>query len=374
MLVGVSTSSYQNEEDCLSSDWYYWEKMGKLPKKGKSTMSYKNFEKDIELLKQIRVNAYRFSIEFSRIMPSINKIDREALEHYKLLIKSLINSKIEPVVTLWHYTLPFWLSKNIGLESEKSFSYFMDYVKTLVYNEVLEGVKYVLTMNEPSLFSLMAYLFGIYPPMKKSIISYIRVSRNLIKLHNVIYSFLKEQGFTVSYAQNIEYYANFIFDYPLSLLLSYILNYRFLDEMKKDFIGVNYYGKIIPLEIIGGRGVNGGRLLSPKEDPDKLKYILSNLHHRYNLPIMITENGIATDDEDRRINYIKKHTDIVKNFAKRYNIMGYFYWTLEDNYEWKNGYKRRYGLFTIKRKPKASVNFFKKVVEELKSAEPGIKI
>ncbi|MCW1297480.1 MAG: family 1 glycosylhydrolase [Candidatus Rehaiarchaeum fermentans] len=368
MYIGVSTSAYQNEEGCFNSDWYHWEKLGKVPKKGDANKSYKEFKKDIDLLKELGVNAYRFSIEFSRIMPKKNKVDNEAINHYKELIRLLKENNIEPFVTLWHYTLPYWIEEENGLESNKIFSYFMDYVKTLIYNEVLEGVKYIITLNEPSVVTLFGYLFGIYPPKKKNLFSYLKSVRNIIKLHNILYSFLSEQGFKVSYAQNFSYYTSkLIIDYPLSLLLSYITEYNYLDEMKKDFVSINYYGKIEPLEIIGRKGINESRFLSPKVAPEGLEVVLRDLHYRYNLPIVITENGISTKDENKRIKYIKDHIDIVKKFSIKYRVSGYFYWTLEDNYEWTKGYTKTFGLFDRKRRPKKeSVNFFKEEIKELK--------
>ncbi|MCW1311336.1 MAG: family 1 glycosylhydrolase, partial [Candidatus Rehaiarchaeum fermentans] len=284
-------------------------------------------------------------------------------------IRLLKENNIESFVTLWHYTLPYWIEEENGLESNKIFSYFMDYVKTLIYNEVLEGVKYIITLNEPSIVTLFGYLFGIYPPKKKNLFSYLKSVRNIIKLHNILYSFLSEQGFKVSYAQNFTYYTSkLIIDYPLSLLLSYITEYNYLDEMKKDFVSINYYGKIEPLEIIGRKGINESRFLSPKVAPEALELVLRDLHYRYNLPIVITENGISTKDENKRIKYIKDHIDIVKKFSNnKYRVSGYFYWTLEDNYEWTKGYTKTFGLFDRKRRPKKeSVNFFKEEIKELK--------
>jgi beta-glucosidase len=368
MLIGVSTSAYQNEGYNIYSDWWLYEKLGKYPPSGSACDSYRRFYDDIQLLQQLGVNAYRFSIEFARIMPEKNKINKQAIEHYKTLVSILKREEIEPIVTLWHYTLPIWLAKEGGLESKKVYAYFMDYVKTLVYNEVLEGVKYILTINEPSVYATLGYLLGIYPPRKHGISNYLRASNTLINLHNIMYEFLKEQGYSVSFAHSMTNYKSAVLiDYPIVWLLEWFNDYRFLDFMKKDYIAINYYGSVYPAEVLGPRGVNENVVLPVHEDPKGLESVIKRAYNRYHLPIIITENGISTNNEKRRAKFIKNHVEVVKNLAEDYKIFGYFYWTLMDNYEWIYGYKKHFGLFTRDRKPKASVEAFKKAAELLKS-------
>ena len=131
---GVATSSYQIEGGNNNADWALWEEKKGLDKAGNACGSYEKYIEDIELLKKINVNSYRFSLEWSRIEPNEGDWNIEAIEHYKDMIKRLKIENIEPFVTLFHFTLPQWVSREKGFENKKIIEYFKSYVGFVVEN------------------------------------------------------------------------------------------------------------------------------------------------------------------------------------------------------------------------------------------------
>lgn len=111
MLIGTATSAHQVEGNNVNSDWWFFEKSGKIKyRSGLSCDQYHLYGEDIKIMKKLGLNAYRFSIEFARIYPKEGKVNKSAIEHYLRLIHELKANGIEPIVTLWHFTLPKWLS------------------------------------------------------------------------------------------------------------------------------------------------------------------------------------------------------------------------------------------------------------------------
>ena len=117
-------------------------------------------------MKNIGVNAYRFSVEWSKIMPTINKIDQDAIDHYREVCIALIDSGLVPVVTLHHFTHPLWFEDLGGFEKEENIKYFLEFSE-LIFNELSDIVKYWCTINEPAVYVSQGYFNGVFPPGKK---------------------------------------------------------------------------------------------------------------------------------------------------------------------------------------------------------------
>lgn len=342
MLIGTATSAHQIEGNNVNSDWWHFETNKELKhRSGIACDSYRKYKDDIAMMKKLRLNSYKFSIEFSRIMPGKGFVNYDALKHYKNVISELNRNGIEPIPTLWHYTLPMWFYNKGGFEHRKNNKYVIDYVKLLLSEGI--DARYILTLNEPMVYAVKAYLTGKYPPFKRSFRTMIRVADNLIHLHNDLYDLLKKNGYEVSMAKNLIYFGKIGKLYLPFGLSEYLYNRRFIKYSKMDFLGMNYYHNIDILKIF--------RRSQKKTDmgwtiyPEGMRKLIRYYHKTYHKPVMITENGIATKNEELRGRFITEHMDALLGLEKEgIPILGYQYWSLLDNFEWDYGYTKKFGI------------------------------
>ncbi|WP_175059609.1 glycoside hydrolase family 1 protein [Thermococcus sp. 2319x1] len=378
-LWGTSTAAYQIEGDNKWSDWWYWAEKGKLPKAGKACNHWELYREDIELMSKLGYNAYRFSIEWGRIFPEENKVNEDALLRYREIIELLLKKGIEPMVTLHHFTLPTWLALKGGLLRDENLKYWEKYVDTIA--DILKGVKLVSTTNEPMELVIEGYLTGNWPPFIRDPKKAFQVEKNLINAHSIAYEMLSGKykvgivksmpsikfpdGGMAEEVENIQtfYFLDAIFEGTLKTPFGGL---RVL-ESDLDYIGINYY----TLHIV-----------SPDEDPvvslyeyefggygrtqmgwkiyPKGIYEAIVKASKYERPMYITENGIATEDENERIGFIRAHISWVKRAIEEgFDVRGYFYWSFIDNYEWDKGFEPKFGLvsydpLTWRRIPKKS--------------------
>jgi len=379
---GASTSSYQVEGNNIYSDWWHWEKKKGLIFSGDACRHYELYQQDFDLAKLLNHNAHRFSIEWARVEPQEGKFNEKAIQHYKKeVVLALKERNLEPIVTLNHFTLPYWLAQSGGWLNKKSINYFLRYVEKIVYH-LNRDVKFWITINEPMVYIYQAYLKGVWPPEKKSILKALMVYRRLvyahIKAYHLIHRIYKEEKKDfpcVSIAQHLRGFFclnnNLYYYYKLiQNIKDYLFNFMFLDKLVKnkslDFIGINYYtSEFLP--------TNHPQLKKiPKSNlgwfvyPEGLYTLLLKLK-RYNLDIFILENGISTDDDNQRISFIRDHLKQI-NLAMQsgINILGYLYWSLIDNFEWDKGFMARFGLIEIdysnfKRNIRESARMFSRI-------------
>lgn len=363
---GCATSAHQIEGG-LVNDWTEWEKSsGRLADlndkqqdpfdfiSGQAANSYLENNADIACLKELNANAYRFSVDWSRIEPSEGKFDEEALEYYLIFLKKLRAHGIEPLVTLWHWTLPLWLKDRGGWESQKTVNCFRRFVeKTVSY--LNPEVNFWATLNEPMVYASQSYLSGEWPPQKKNPLAFWRVINNLAAAHRVAYMVIKkiDQNNKVGIAKHNIYFEaanNKIINRGLKFLADWWWNFRFLNKIKnhQDFIGLNYY-----FHSLINHGFKQPFQYEKKSDlewglhPEGIYYLLKDLK-RYGLPIYITENGLADRGDQHRSWYIE---EILKNvhraISEGVEVKGYFHWSLIDNFEWAAGFHPRFGLYEV---------------------------
>ncbi len=391
---GVATAAYQVEGGFKNCNWSWWEKQ-KLPN-GKPTIANNDtcgladndwnlFALDIKLMKRLGVNAYRFSVAWSKIMPDSNKIDTNALKHYQILCDSLVSNGIQPMVTLFHYTYPLWMMKIGGFQKEQNIKYFVKFSK-IVYQALHKYVKYWFTINEPVVYAYSSYFSGEYPPGKTDPKLTAIVLDNLIKAHVQVYKTLKKLGgdsIHIGIVKNITFMDPYnkwnLLDQIIAYLANYNFNLAFINTFKNgkfhffmpsmvnfkdyipqapkslDFIGLNYYSHyafrfsldlnkaLSPLPYPNEQMTDMDYTIYPEGIYRAIK-LLSSL----NKPIIITENGIADSLDNRRARFIKQSLYAVsKAITDGFNVKGYFYWSLLDNFEWNLGYSRRFGLYKV---------------------------
>jgi beta-glucosidase len=401
-LWGVATSAFQLEGS-PHADWASWDSI--LSTNPVITNHYHLYRSDLNLLKELGVNAYRFSIEWSRIQPRENLWDDEAIAHYQEIIDILNANNIEPVVTLHHFTHPLWFIKKYPWHEYTSIKLFLNYTEKIISS--LQGVRYWITFNEPYVLLLGGYLEGCMPPGIKDSSLALQALRNILVCHAQAYDHIHSNisDAKVSVSHNMAALAPWRRWNPMDRLLSriakYFYNHSLIDAFltgrlyikfpfrkaievsapikdKLDFFGVNYYTRVHmrfnPLKKMGvelrHRDIDGygltdmGWEIHPRGLEKVLRYA-----SKLNVPLIITENGIATHNDDQKIKFMKRHIDTIEKCIKMgLKVKGYFYWSLIDNYEWLQGLDARFGLYrvdfeTLKRKPTNAALYYSYLIK-----------
>lgn len=375
MLFGVSTSSYQIEEDCDRSNWFRYH-----PEHKGGIRHRQHFEEDFELLKDLNVNSYRFSIEWSKISPDRGVLDGTGLDFYEKLVDRCLGDGILPIVCLWHFTIPAWFQDIGGFLIKENNRYFVEYVD-FVFQKLGDRVTHWVVMNEPNIYAMCSYLLGVWNPYETSIGGFFTVNRHLLECYRVCYQRHKSSTNNIGLILNLIDFDRSVFVfYPFIYVYNYFLYNTQRDVL--DFIGVNYYfrysftwkdlwyvfrGDHFFDRYIGSESHSD--LGWPIDDGSGLANVLRYLHKRWSdLPIVITENGIADRGDAKRKAYLKTHLDVVMKHREDYNIVGYFMWTLFDNIEWEYGISPRFGLVEIDyenqyaRKKRESYSFYRSYI------------
>ncbi len=368
-LWGTATSSHQVEGDNKYNDWWAWENASKHHlKSGKATNQYKLYKKDIALMKDLHQNAHRFSIEWSRVEPKEGQWDFNAVRHYRHVLLELKKLNIQSMVTLHHFTNPFWFAAKGGWTKRKNIFYFERYVKFIV-EQLGDLADFWITINEPLVYAAQSYFAGVWPPCRRRRWQTYRVYHHLARAHLLAYEAIhhihqtkKWRKAKVGVAHNsvsiYSYRKNSILDYLFMRVANHIWNHSFYSWTmgKHDFIGLNYYFhyrlahfNFNPVKFFVDVRNEHREMSSVGWEvyPQGIFDILLNMKI-YNLPIYITENGIATDNESKRERYLVSYLkEVYHAILAGAPVRGYFYWSLLDNFEWEKGYRPRFGLVEV---------------------------
>jgi beta-glucosidase len=390
-LWGAATSSHQVEGGNSGNDWWEWERRGHAKEpSGAACDQWNRFREDFEIAKSLHHNAHRLSLEWSRIEPEEGRFDEDALHHYAEVLRALRSLGLEPVVTLYHFTLPLWLSRQGGWLCERSPMLFGRYARK-VSEMIGEGVHYWLTINEPEVYVYKGYLEGLWPPGEKSFQKLWVALGNLLRAHVEGYDAIKAgaRNFKrpipmVSLAKACAFFSAcqtnslkdrfsvWLRDLAFNRLVvdTLIRGHFFLPAMFKirlrkartlDFIGINYYSR----DFIHFKGLKGpeifGEVCPPGHHSEagsrndlsweiypKGLYCLVKDFSRHGLPIIITENGVCTGDDALRAVFIEDHLrELARAMKEGARVIGYLYWSLLDNFEWAEGFGPRFGLVEV---------------------------
>ncbi len=333
---------------------------------GRGVDHYNRYKKDFELLKQLNLNAFRFGVEWSRIEPKEGQWDQKEIQHYKDYIHELRKRGIEPVMNVWHWSMPTWFTAKGAFKHRRNLKYFYRFVQ-LVADELCGEVTYVLILNEPNVYSTYGYLAPEpvtnvhWPPEEKSVISFAKVFLNLVKAHKHSYYILKhaKPSLQVGMAQHL---ANIqakrphnLFDEEITQWMRYFWNWWFLrrTRMEQDFIGFNYYFSDyyrFKLPVKPEDPKTPASDMGWYMEPEGIYPLLLRVWAHYKKPIIITENGVADmHDEYRRWWLEETIVAIERATSEGVKVIGYFYWSLLDNFEWSYGFWPRFGLVKVDR-------------------------
>ena len=372
-LWGAATSAYQVEGNNTNSDWWAWEKSAGLKEvSGQACRHYELYTEDFDLARSLNHNAHRLSLEWSRIEPREGEFSSRELQHYTDVIISLKKRGMEPIVTLHHFSNPLWFAERYGWQNRKACAYFLRFVEQAV-NKLKDHVRYWVTINEPLVYVYHAYILGVWPPQAKSLLKAGRVEENLVSAHikayRLIHDIYRQNKISlplVSIAKNMPAFVACrpnMKDRLSAYLRDRFFNFNLLDKLMRcrslDFIGVNYYSRtLIEVERWNLRNLMSDTCRNnhhplPKNSlgwdiyPEGLYSVLLKLK-KYNLPVIILENGICTDDDNLRWDFIARHLENLHLAIERgVNVAGYIYWSLIDNYEWDKGFAPRFGLIEV---------------------------
>lgn len=380
-LWGASTAPHQIEGNNLNSD--FWANEGRIPgmeRSGDACDSYHRYREDMRLLADAGLNAYRFGIEWARIEPIPGMVSRAELAHYRRMIETAFELGLTPVVTLHHFTSPLWFAQEGGWLGERAVNRFRSYVETVA--PILEGVEWVVTMNEPNMLAIMVGMArafqnpqvaeewqsptvdneGPRPPLPAPDVA---IGERLVEAHQAARKVLHERtdakvGWTVA---NRAFVAR-----PGAENNKRDLEYVWEDlylagSRGDDFVGVqSYSSQWVDLDGIEPHPPHpDNTLVGTAYRPDALSIAVRHTAEVTDgLPILVTENGIAIGDDTRRIAYTGEALEhLGKTIADGVDVRGYLHWSLLDNYEWGH-WAPTFGLVavdreTFERRPKPSL-------------------
>jgi len=385
-LWGSATASHQVEGNNTNNNWYAWENDGNIINGEKSGSACEwwsgRWREDFDRAAETGQNAHRLSIEWSRIQPTPDKWDEDALDNYRLMLRGLQERGITPLVTLHHFTDPLWLSDIGGWENDLVVDFFKDYTLKVV-ESLHELVNIWCTINEPNIYVISGYLLGDFPPGKKKIRDAYKVIQNMIKAHASAYQIIRNfqpgakvglaynyRGFTPTnkYSPFDRLMANTISKafnqtFPMAIhtgMLKFLGTKKSYPEVKgtQDYLGLNYYTRdYIAFSPLSPKNFFMKNQLDPEVEQSGTGFIANepeifyqalNWANKFGIPIYVTENGIEDAEDALRPKYLIQHIHKMwQGVNFNWPIRGYFHWTLVDNFEWERGWTQRFGLWSL---------------------------
>jgi len=367
-LWGAACAAYQVEGGNIYSDW------ADFYPAGIACDHYHRYEEDFDWIVKLNQNAHRFSIEWARIEKKEGKFDQKEIEHYRKVLLALKERNIKTMVTLFHFTLPKWFAKKGAFTKKKNIYYFQRFANK-VFDEYKDLVDFWITENEPQVYLGQSYFARIWPPQKRNFFLGLKVLKNLILAHKLVYKDFhqKNNQVLVGIAKNNQFFEPYnkksTFDKVVVRIADWWQNQYFLKKIRNhlDFIGLNYYFHYrIKFPFIFK---NEDKIVSDvgwEIYPEGIYHLLKDLK-KYHLPIYITENGLADENDRLRKDFIRDHLYwIWKAIQDGVDVKGYFHWSLIDNFEWEKKFEPRFGLIeinyqTLERKPRDSAFYYAEI-------------
>lgn len=377
-IWGASTAAHQIEGNNTASDMWASEKtagpdspMQKEPS-GDACDSYHRYREDIRLAAEGGLKAYRFSIEWARIEPVEGRFSRAELLHYRDMIDACHEHGLEPLITLHHFTNPLWFTEKGGVsapEAPELFARYVDYV-----SEILHDVRWIITINEPNmlaLFGLMA--LAMKDPEKARAMALtggdgkpateqrpampnppLEMAAPIIAMHEAAKKVLREKvpGAQLGWSPAGQAFMPTPGNEEVWERIYHQWEGVYLEaSAEDDFIGVQSYTS----QTVDANGPvphpasPDNTLTGWAYRPDALAINIRRYWERYRKPMIVTENGIATDDDERRIAYTSEALrGLIAAVADGCDVRGYCHWSLLDNYEW-GSFRPTFGLIAVNR-------------------------
>jgi len=407
-LWGTATAAHQVEGNNTNNQWWKWEEDGHTD--GRSGLACDwwggRWREDFDRAAESGQNAHRFSVEWSRIQPTPDQWDEEAIEKYRAMLRGLRERNMTALVSLHHFSDPAWMFERGGWENPEVVPLFEKFVRKVV-DALKEYNTLWCTINEPNVYALSGYANGAFPPGVNEIKRAVQVEANMLRGHAAAYRAIHEiqpearVGYALHFRpmvpkhawspldmlmRNIRYEGiNMAFPSGIStgVLKSPVGNVS-IPEAKgtQDYLGINYYS----VDTISFNIANSKELFTHTSFPEDSDFsdtkFLANIPEGFydtlkwavrtypNLPIIVTENGTEDADDHMRPRYLAQHIHQMWR-AVNFNwpIKGYFHWSLVDNFEWERGWTQRFGLWgldteTQRRIKRPSADFYAEICKE----------
>ncbi|MGW3346393.1 glycoside hydrolase family 1 protein [Nonomuraea rubra] len=353
-LWGAASSAHQIEGNNVASD--LWGLESRLPERsGDACDSYHRWPEDLDLVRDLGLSAYRFGVEWARIEPVEGEVSRAHLAHYRRMVEGCLERGLTPVVTLHHFTSPLWFQREGGWRSGAAVERFRRYVRTVL--PILDGVAWVCTINEPNMLAMMAEAMrnghregGVAGAMAAPDQA---MADTLTDAHRAAREELGAAGLRSGWTianQNFQAEDGAQAERDA---WAWPREDRFLDAASgDDFVGVQAYTRVrigrdgaLPVPD-GARRTLTGWEFYPGALGDAVRHTARRLP---GVPILVTENGVATGDDAERVEYTRAAlAGLHAAMAEGADVRGYLHWSLLDNYEW-GSWTPTFGLVSVDR-------------------------
>ena len=384
---GTATAAHQVEGSPGDTEWWAWEQLpGKVRDGTRAHPACDwwagRYVEDFDLARSMGQNGLRLSVDWARIEPREGEWDDQALARYREILSALRQRGIEPMVTLSHFVHPQWLMAKGGWTNEAVVRCFERFA-TKVVETCGDLVDLWCTINEPNVYAVYSYLLGYWPPEKQDLLSAFRVMRHQLVAHAFAYRSIHrlQPQARVGLAQHLRVFDAFkansaldrwaaqvqdrlfnatVLSPPVDGVLRFPLGGGKVAELadSQDWIGLNYYSRdMVSFDITQPGLLFGRRFSMPGADfsmegwgeiyPDGLYRLLKRLQ-RYGKPIYITETGVPDNDDSKRPRFLFTHLAAAhRALSDGVPLKGLYFWSLIDNFEWKEGFGARFGLIGL---------------------------
>jgi len=359
---GTATAAHQVEGGNVHNDWWAWEHTpgsGCVEASGDACDQLHRYPADLELLAALGFDSYRFSVEWSRIEPAEGEFSTVALDHYRRVCASCLEHGLDPVVTFHHFTTPTWATTDGGWSDPAIVDRFGRFCETTV-GRLGDLVARACTINEPNIVSFMGYMGGVFPPGARDRDRWLRASDHFVAAHRRAVEVLKAGrgdfpvGLTVSMS---DYQAVPADDPAAQQRLERVRGHSedvFLRACRgDDFVGVQAYSRtrVGPDGMLGNEPGRDVLVMGYEYWPEVLAATIRRAWEvTDHVPVLVTENGIGTDDDEQRIRYVRAALGgVLDCLDEGIEVLGYTYWSALDNFEWAFGYAPRFGLVEVDR-------------------------
>ncbi len=377
-LWGAATAAHQVEGNNINSDLWVLEHVKPsmyLEPSGDACDHYHRYRDDIKLVADLGFNTYRFSIEWARIEPEEGAFSNAELDHYRRMLTTCREHGLTPMVTYWHFTAPRWFAARGGWETDAAGDLFVRYCERAT-KHLGDLIGLASTFNEPNIALLVRRFLASMPQNPLQGVAPMNQAAARAVGSDRFSSFMfgdakREQDVMVSaHRRAVDAIKSGPGSFPVGLNLA-ISDDQSVDgnaqrdakraelyepwlalAVKDDFVGVQTYTR----SRVGPKGdlppEQGAELTQMGYEfwPEALEQTIRYAAERAKVPVYVTENGIGTDDDTRRVEYIKRAlAGVQKCLNDRIDVRGYVHWSLMDNFEWIFGYRPKFGLVAVNR-------------------------
>ncbi|MEB3203649.1 MAG: family 1 glycosylhydrolase [Candidatus Sericytochromatia bacterium] len=360
-LWGVSTAAYQWEGNNDQTQWLAFELAGKTEERaGAAADGWNRYREDIALAKGMGLTAFRTSLDWGRIEPEEGRIDAQAVARYHDMLSAMREAGLTPIVTLMHFSYPKWIEQRYGGWENRRSVYAFERFAGFVAREFGRDIEWYLTFNEPNVFLGGSYVTGAIAPGRKDVGRGLLAARNFVLAHQAAFKAIHAadpvarvsfNNYAAAYSLSLKAQPEPSTDIPEDLGKDWMFNAQRPAGNKAkwlDYVALDYYCRW---------RIGPGFQIKPAWQwevyPQGLHHAVRNYHKWTGLPVLVAENGFATDDLKPRDDnwtreaYLVQHVaQLEKVRAEGVPVLGYVHWSITDNWEW-GSYRPRFGLYSV---------------------------